>query len=200
MARDSYRAVRARSRVPSIARPNIGCHASPSGRLPSMETHQPRNAAASRKTKGRQEDAAHRLDVMTYRDQTNAKHPLPIGADKRPNSPDAQPASGVATTAGRTGEGSRSRSDRREGRRAQAVGLEPNGVGDARIPAVPLIGTPREAPFLTQREAAVLLRVSVSYLRWSDCPKVLLPGRGDRRIVRYSREDVVEWANHWRAT
>lgn len=49
---------------------------------------------------------------------------------------------------------------------------------------------------LTQREAAALLRVSVAYLRASSCPKILLPGRGDRGkpLVRYLRSDVLAWA------
>jgi hypothetical protein len=55
--------------------------------------------------------------------------------------------------------------------------------------------------YLTQREAADLLRVSVSYLRASDCPKVLLPpSRGKKRpVVRYSRADLEAWVSHWRA-
>jgi hypothetical protein len=53
---------------------------------------------------------------------------------------------------------------------------------------------------LTQREAAALLRVGVSYLRASDCPKVLLPGRGAKGmpLVRYLRSDVLAWATAWR--
>lgn len=49
---------------------------------------------------------------------------------------------------------------------------------------------------LTQRDAADLLKVSVSYLRSSSCPKVLLPGNGPRRkpLVRYLRSDVLSWA------
>ena len=55
-----------------------------------------------------------------------------------------------------------------------------------------------EAPLpeeLTQREAASLLRVSVSYLRASSCPKHLLPGNGarGRPLVRYRRDDVLAW-------
>lgn len=44
-----------------------------------------------------------------------------------------------------------------------------------------------------QREAAVLPRVSVAYLRGSTRPKVLLPGGGakGRRLVRYLRSDVL---------
>lgn len=52
--------------------------------------------------------------------------------------------------------------------------------------------------FLTQREAAKLLRVGTTYLRDSDCPKVLLPPtRGTRPLVRYRRGAVVAWATHW---
>jgi hypothetical protein len=48
---------------------------------------------------------------------------------------------------------------------------------------------------LTQKEAARVLRVSVSYLRASSCPKHLLPGNGPRGrpLVRYFREDVLAW-------
>lgn len=53
---------------------------------------------------------------------------------------------------------------------------------------------------LTQKEAAALLRVGVSYLRASDCPKVLLPpARGRRPLVRYRRADVMGWAEAWTA-
>jgi hypothetical protein len=50
---------------------------------------------------------------------------------------------------------------------------------------------------LTQREAAALLRVSVSYLRASSCPKHLLPGNGPsgRPLVRYVRGEVLGWAS-----
>jgi hypothetical protein len=48
---------------------------------------------------------------------------------------------------------------------------------------------------MTQKEAAAMLRVSVAYLRASDCPKVLLPGNGPARkpLVRYRRADVERW-------
>jgi hypothetical protein len=50
---------------------------------------------------------------------------------------------------------------------------------------------------LTQREAARLLRVSVSYLRASSCPKHLLLGNGPRGrpLVRYLRDEVLVWAS-----
>ena len=53
-----------------------------------------------------------------------------------------------------------------------------------------------DRPMLTQREAADLLRVSVSYLRASSCPKHLLPGNGPRGrpIVRYLRDELLDWA------
>lgn len=64
---------------------------------------------------------------------------------------------------------------------------------------------------LTQKEAAAYLRVSVSWLRASDCPKVLLPqpmtprasrrveaGKPLRPLLRYRREDLDAWADHWR--
>ena len=52
------------------------------------------------------------------------------------------------------------------------------------------------AELLTQREAAAMLHVSVSYLRESSCPKLLLPGHGPRgrALVRYLRDDLMEWA------
>ena len=48
---------------------------------------------------------------------------------------------------------------------------------------------------LTQREAASVLRVSVSYLRASSCPKHLLPGNGKRGrpLVRYRRDELLSW-------
>jgi hypothetical protein len=48
---------------------------------------------------------------------------------------------------------------------------------------------------LTQREAARVLRVSVSFLRASSCPKHLLPGNGPRGrpLVRYLRDEVLQW-------
>jgi hypothetical protein len=48
---------------------------------------------------------------------------------------------------------------------------------------------------LTQKEAARLLRVSVSYLRASSCPKHLLPGNGrkGKQLVRYLRDEVLAW-------
>jgi hypothetical protein len=48
---------------------------------------------------------------------------------------------------------------------------------------------------LTQREAALLLRVSASFLRASSCPKHLLPGNGPRGrpLVRYLRDEVLQW-------
>jgi hypothetical protein len=49
---------------------------------------------------------------------------------------------------------------------------------------------------LTQKEAARVLRVSVSYLRASSCPKHLLPGNGPhgRPLVRYLRDEVLAWS------
>jgi hypothetical protein len=56
-----------------------------------------------------------------------------------------------------------------------------------------------EPLFLTQKEAAALLKVSVGYLRASDCPKVLLPGNGRsaKPLVRYRRDDVVAWSERF---
>lgn len=53
--------------------------------------------------------------------------------------------------------------------------------------------------YVSQKEAALLLGVSVSYLRASDCPKALLPGRGKRAIVRYDPAKVRAWAEKWTA-
>jgi hypothetical protein len=59
--------------------------------------------------------------------------------------------------------------------------------------------TPPSDELLTQPRAAELLKVSVSYLRASDCPKVLLPSNGQksRPIVRYRRSEVLAWCEHW---
>jgi hypothetical protein len=48
---------------------------------------------------------------------------------------------------------------------------------------------------LTQKQAAAMLAVSVSYLRASSCPKVLLPsgGKVGKPVVRYQRQDVLAW-------
>lgn len=50
----------------------------------------------------------------------------------------------------------------------------------------------------TQKEAAGVLKVSVSYLRASSCPKVLLPSLkpNGRPMVRYAPAEVEAW---WRA-
>lgn len=49
---------------------------------------------------------------------------------------------------------------------------------------------------LRQREAANLLGVSVSYLRASTCPRVLLPsnGRGSKPFLRYRATELLAWA------
>jgi hypothetical protein len=60
----------------------------------------------------------------------------------------------------------------------------------------PVLGHGAEpAPILSQKEAAALLRVSVSFLRASSCPKHLLPGNGLRQkpLVRYLRSEVLDW-------
>lgn len=57
------------------------------------------------------------------------------------------------------------------------------------------------AVYLTQREAAQYLRVSIAYIRNSDCPKVLLPsGRGRRPLVRYLKTDLDAWMQTWRVS
>lgn len=54
---------------------------------------------------------------------------------------------------------------------------------------------------LYQREAAKLAKVGVSYLRASDCPKVLLPpNRGKRPLVRYRKFAVLTWALSYEVT
>jgi hypothetical protein len=47
----------------------------------------------------------------------------------------------------------------------------------------------------TQKEAAAKLRVSVSWLRASSCPKKLLPGNGKagKPLVRYDPKEVEQW-------
>jgi hypothetical protein len=71
-----------------------------------------------------------------------------------------------------------------------------SGAGDGKIGS---IMDRMQDDLLTQREAASLLRVGVSYLRASDCPKVLLPGNGAkaRPLVRYRRSEVMAWAERW---
>lgn len=53
---------------------------------------------------------------------------------------------------------------------------------------------------LTVKEAAALLKVSQSYLRNCDCPKVRLPGgRGDgRHVIRFDRAELQEWVQSHR--
>lgn len=53
---------------------------------------------------------------------------------------------------------------------------------------------------LTQREAATFLGVSARYLRDSSCPKILLPGNGEKGqpLVRYDPSQVRTWAQAWR--
>jgi hypothetical protein len=47
---------------------------------------------------------------------------------------------------------------------------------------------------MRQKEAAAMLDVSVSYLRASDCPKVLLPSSsGKRSLVRYRESELLAW-------
>ena len=62
--------------------------------------------------------------------------------------------------------------------------------------SAPLLPHLPEDELLTQREAANLLKVSVSYLRASSCPKLLLPSSGSqgKPLVRYLRSDVLAWA------
>jgi hypothetical protein len=54
----------------------------------------------------------------------------------------------------------------------------------------------------TQAEAAYFLGVSTRYLRESSCPKVLLPGTGEKGqpVVRYDPSAVREWAAKWSTT
>jgi hypothetical protein len=51
----------------------------------------------------------------------------------------------------------------------------------------------------SQREAAHFLGVSTRYLRESSCPKVLLPGTGEKGqpIVRYGPAAVEQWYLNW---
>lgn len=53
---------------------------------------------------------------------------------------------------------------------------------------------------IAQREAAAYLGVSVSYLRASSCPKLLLPGTGPRGkpLVRYRLSDLDAWSGAYR--
>lgn len=50
----------------------------------------------------------------------------------------------------------------------------------------------------TQKEAAHALRVSVRYLRASDCPKIFLPSLKPtgRPLLRYDPEETMAWARN----
>jgi hypothetical protein len=74
---------------------------------------------------------------------------------------------------------------------------------------VALAATPSaDRPLLTtdhlwdQTEAAYFLGVSPRYLRESSCPKVLLPGAGEKGqpVVRYDPHEVTRWVDGWRTT
>jgi hypothetical protein len=62
----------------------------------------------------------------------------------------------------------------------------------------PVIALPDR--LMTQRESAAYLDVSVSYLRASSCPKLLLPGTGPRGkpLVRYRLSDLDAWTGSYR--
>ena len=51
-------------------------------------------------------------------------------------------------------------------------------------------------PLWTQKETADFLRVSVRYLRDSNCPKLLLPSAtgASKPLLRYDPEKVRAWA------
>jgi hypothetical protein len=52
----------------------------------------------------------------------------------------------------------------------------------------------------TQKQAAMYLNVCSRYLRDSSCPKVLLPGNGEKQkesVIRYKPEAVMRWADNW---
>jgi len=55
---------------------------------------------------------------------------------------------------------------------------------------------PTTPELLTQKAAAALLSVSVSWLRASDAPRLLLPGHGPSGcpVLRYPRGALLEWA------
>jgi hypothetical protein len=55
---------------------------------------------------------------------------------------------------------------------------------------------------VTQKQMAEAMKVSPSYLRASDCPKVLLPGNGKAKksLVRYDPEEVAKWWTRHRTT
>lgn len=54
---------------------------------------------------------------------------------------------------------------------------------------------------LTQKAAARLLGVSVSYLRASTAPRLLLPGNGPRGqpMLRYDPVQLLAWRSGWRS-
>lgn len=94
---------------------------------------------------------------------------------------------------------------RASGLRALAESLPPGtAIPVPRELLLELLGVPDAGGFgealpeeMTQREAARLLRVSVSFLRASSCPKCLLPGNGPRGrpLVRYLRSEVLAWGS-----
>ena len=52
----------------------------------------------------------------------------------------------------------------------------------------------------TQVQTAAYLNVSSRYLRDSSCPKVLLPGNGEKQeesVIRYKPEAVIRWVQNW---
>jgi hypothetical protein len=59
--------------------------------------------------------------------------------------------------------------------------------------------TPTLDRLWTQREAAAYLGVTGRFLRDSTCPKMLLPGNGEKGqpIVRYAPAEVRAWARSW---
>lgn len=56
---------------------------------------------------------------------------------------------------------------------------------------------PTDDGLLTPTQASELLKLSRDYLRSSDCPKILLPTRGTRSVVRYNRRSILAWASQW---
>lgn len=55
-------------------------------------------------------------------------------------------------------------------------------------------------PLWTVLQAAAYLNVSERYMRDTDCPRVLLPGNGEKcqPLVRYIPVVVRDWAYRWR--
>jgi hypothetical protein len=85
-----------------------------------------------------------------------------------------------------------------------AASFAPSSVRRIDAPPFTLGGTAATTgdSLWTQQQAAAALKVSPRYLRESSCPKVLLPGNGEKGqpLVRYDPAEVREWREQWTAS